>query len=252
VRKGLADQVALAYESLLQTNKLKGLVLDLRFAGGQEYEAAAKVADRFLTKEVALLDWQEGSAHSAAKSEAIKLPVVVLVNRQTTAAAEALAAVMRETDVAVLIGAPTAGAAHLFKEFALSDGRKLRIASGSVQLGDGKKLSSEGVTPDIQVTVAGDDEALVFADPYSQIARSQSASAAPTQTSSSARQPRRRINEAELVRLQREGLDAGEPATPVTRPPADDNAEPVVRDPALARALDLLKGISVLGQARPR
>lgn len=254
VRKGLADQVALAYESLLRTNKLKGLVLDLRFAGGQDYEAAAKTADRFLTKEAALLDWQEGSARSTAKAEAIKLPVVVLVNRQTTTAAEALAAVLRETDVALLIGAPTAGAAHLFKEFPLSDGRKLRIASGSVQMGDGKKLPSEGVAPDIAVFVAGDDEALVFADPYAQIASSTSRSTTAAQTPSSpgAKQPRRRINEAELVRLQREGQDTDETPAIVTRPPVDENAEPVVRDPALARALDLLKGISVLGQARPR
>ena len=61
--------------------------------------------------------------------------------------------------------------------------------------------------------------------------------------------PRRRINEAELVRMQREGesfdfslnsgrRDAG------TSPPS-------MQDPALSRALDLLKGLAVVQQFRP-
>src|SRR5262249_22597872 len=123
-----------------------------------------------------------------------------------------------------------------------------------VRTGEGKKLTSDGVVPDIIVAVAGADEALVFADPFAQLpgATLRVSSSGQTQASAAGRQARRRLNEAELVRLQREGLDADEQAPAVPRPSADDSAGPVVRDPALARALDLLKGISVLGQTRPR
>src|SRR5262245_897370 len=68
---GLAREVTEAYAKLSATNQLKGLVLDLRFAIGQDYEAAAGVADRFLTKERPLLNWESGSAKSNAKEDAI-------------------------------------------------------------------------------------------------------------------------------------------------------------------------------------
>src|SRR5437773_1404839 len=45
VGSGLANQLASAYQQMTATNRLKGLVLDLRFAGGQDYAAAAAVAD---------------------------------------------------------------------------------------------------------------------------------------------------------------------------------------------------------------
>lgn len=269
VGKGLADQIASAYAGLVQTNRLKGLVLDLRFATGVDYDAAAKAADRFLAKEQLLLDWQDGSARSAAKPDPIRLPVAVLVNHQTAAAAEALAAVLRETDVALLIGASTAGGAHVFKEFTLSDGQKLRIAAGSVQTGGGKKLTSAGVVPDIAVAVLGEDEMVFFSDPFSQMpgSSSRARSPGPAAASAATRSARRRINEAELVRLQREGQDDGSSPpdgragrllregqeaneSAASARSGEENAVPVIRDPALARALDLLKGIAILGQTR--
>lgn len=256
VGKGLSDQIASAYAALAQTNKLKGLVLDLRFAGGADYEAAAKAADRFLTGDQLLLDWHDGSARSTAKPDSIKLPVAVLVNRQTAAAAEALAAVLRETDAALLIGATTAGGASVFKEFSLTDGQKLRIASGSVQTGSGRKLTREGLTPDIEVVIAGEDEALFFGDPFAQIPDSASTLRNAGATTNSTARPRRRINEAELVRLQREGQELRDPAqtreelaAPAARS-VEAGAEPAMRDLALARALDLLKGIAIMGQVR--
>jgi hypothetical protein len=56
------------------------------------------------------------------------------------------------------------------------------------------------------------------------------------------------LNEAELVREHREGADLdAEPAA--GREPEPE--KPVVRDPVLARALDLLKGLAVVRHSRP-
>jgi C-terminal processing protease CtpA/Prc len=132
VASGLDEQLKSAYERLDATNKLKGLVIDLRFADGHDFAAAASAADRFLSKEQPLLSWEQDSAHSTAKSDAIDLPVSVLINRQTIGAAEALAAVLRELDASVLIGARTAGQAHVFKEFNLPNGQRLRMPPACV------------------------------------------------------------------------------------------------------------------------
>jgi len=252
VGKGLADEIAAAHEKLSGTNKLKGLILDLRFAGGQDYEAAAGAADRFLTKERPLLNWEEGSAKSKAKEDAITIPLAALVNRQTRGAAEALAAVLRDTASALLIGASTAGEAHVFREFTLSTGQQLRIATGSVVVGDGQELSTNGVAPDIEVSVGGDDEKSYFVDASKTLASTSAASRGTkllAQAGSTNGPPRRRINEAELVRRQREGQDFNDLAGPTNRVD-EERAGPLVLDPALARALDLLKGIVIVEQSR--
>jgi hypothetical protein len=69
--------------------------------------------------------------------------------------------------------------------------------------------------------------------------------------SSTNRAPRRRLNEAELVRLSREG-QLPDRENPFTNSPTRA-AEPqpaVIQDPVLARAVDLLKGLAVVQQFR--
>ena len=255
VAPGLAEQLKSDYEKLNATNKLKGLVLDLRFADGHDFTAAANAADRFLSKEQPLLSWEEDSAHSTAKPDAIDVPVSVLINRQTVGAAEALAAVLREMDGSVLIGARTAGQAHVFKEFNLANGQRLRIATGQVQLGTGKSLSAGGVAPDIEVTLKSEDEKAYFTDAFKLLSKPTAqlkATNTPVQIGSTNRD-RRRVNEAELVRIQREGRTSNEEdLTAAEPPPPEDGSEPLVRDPALARALDLLKGIAIVKRALQR
>ena len=230
-------------------------MLDLRFADGHDFTAAANAADRFLSKEQPLLSWEEDSAHSTAKPDAIDVPVSVLINRQTVGAAEALAAVLREMDGSVLIGARTAGQAHVFKEFNLANGQRLRIATGQVQVGTGKSLSAGGVAPDIEVTVKSDDEMAYFADAFKLLSKPTAqlkATNNPVQIGSTNRD-RRRVNEAELVRIQRDGRTSNEDdLTAAEPPPPEEGSEPLVRDPALARALDLLKGIAIVKRTLQR
>src|SRR5437879_6247885 len=78
VDEGLAKAVAEAYEKLGSTNKLKGVVLDLRYAGGDDYQAAANTADLFISKKRPLIKLDGGLLQSREKSDAIKLPVAVL------------------------------------------------------------------------------------------------------------------------------------------------------------------------------
>ena len=245
VAEGLPRAVHSAYDALAATNKLKGLVLDLRYTGGDDYAAAASVADMFVKKEQPLLNWGNGVVRSTEKTEALTLPVAVLVNRRTKAAAEALAAVMRQAGIGLILGSKTAGQAVVAREFPLKNGDKLKIATARIEVGETVLLSPEGVKPDIQVDVRPEDERAYYYDAFKMIERGdQTANAGnPTnQVATTNRIRRPRFNEAELVRERREGanldLDLAEEK--------EEPEKPTVRDPALARALDLLKGLAVV------
>lgn len=223
----LAKDLEAAVKGLIQTNKIKGLVIDLRYASGVDYGVAAMTADLFFSGEMPLIDYGDGVKKSTAKESALTLPLAVLVNGKTGAAAEALAAILRSGQAGLVIGVETAGHASIFKEFELKSGQKLRIATADVRVGEDVALGRAGVTPDIAVDVSEADERTYFDDPYADPEGRGSVS-------------RRRVNEAELVRRRRQG--DGESAAAGTKP----EDRPILRDPSLGRALDLLKGIAVV------
>ena len=243
----LPEQFAAALEKLLATNKIKGLVIDLRYAGGNDYETAAKVADRFLGSEQPLLDWGQGAAKSTDKTNAFRQPVAILVNRYTTGAAEALAAVLREKDIGLLIGTNTPGQASITKDFPLQNGSLLRIAVAAVKTGDGKIV--EQLKPDIQVDVNPEEERAYFMDAYKVLPRATGSGGMTNLASVTiTNKPRKRMNEAELVRMLRDGENLDDETARLARPA--EAPKPLITDPALARAVDLLKALAVVRPAR--
>ena len=251
---GVGAEVQSSYDRLRSTNSLKGLVIDLRYAGGQDYAAAVSLADRFFAAETALVDWGEGWKRSSAKTNAISLPMAVLVNRKTSGAAEALAGILRLRDVGLLIGTNTAGQASMAKIFPLKTGQRLRVAVAPLKVADGVELPLSGMKADIEVEVSPEDERAYYNDAFKVIAKPAKLLNLATNESIAAgtnRTPRRRLNEAELVRMNRDGQPfEREPVSANPTPPVPELSLPMVNDPTLARALDLLKGLAVVRQFR--
>jgi hypothetical protein len=244
----LANELKAVMDAMSSSNKIKGWVLDLRYADGADYQAAAAVADRFVSKAQPLLDCGSGMIRSSAKEAPIQVPVMVLINRQTAKAAEALAAVLHQTESAMLLGTNTAGQAFVTRDFPLKTGQILRLAAGLVRIGGGEPMPRQGVRPDILVAVSPTEERAYFDDPYRTASGrllAGSASETDTNLASTAtnRSLRHRINEAELVRILREGGDVDGEFLPGR---SLEPQRPVLRDPALARAVDLLKGLAVV------
>ncbi len=247
VSRGLASSVSAGIIAISATNKLTGLILDLRFTTGDEYAAAAATADLFLSDERPLLDSGNGVVKSTAKTNAIALPVTLLVNAETVGAAEALAEIMRDTGTGLILGNVTRGAAMTSREFTLKNSRKLRIADAPVRLGNGSLIGEKGVTPDILVVLPEEDERAYMHDPFTTPSRS--VITTNLTSTSTNRMPRRaRLTEADLVRARREGVRLDEESIPQRE---TESNKPFLRDPALSRAVDLLKGLAVVRRTRP-
>ena len=116
------------------------------------------------------------------------------------------------------------------------------MAKGEIQFDDGSVMPFNGVVPDIKVNASLLDEQLYLADAYKQLGGDGSTNKAQAPV------PTRLINEAELVRRHKEGLNPDVDVVPAK--PDAANAKTLVRDPALARALDLLKGLAMVREYR--
>jgi C-terminal processing protease CtpA/Prc len=245
VDKGLGGALGEALGRLRATNRLEGLVLDLRYAAGDNFASASEAAQLFVRKAQPLLDWGEGVVHSKTNEQAFGEPVAVLVNAETAGAAEALAAVLRDAGVALIFGNRTAGRAMVTRDFPLSNGDLLRISVAPLKLGSGAELGAAGLEPDITVAVRAADEQLYYQDAYRLILRTNQQAAGGTLAATSTNRPSRKVRfgEAELVRERQEGIAPESEAAAGGEP-----AEPTVNDPVLARAIDVIKGLAVVRQ----
>src|SRR5690606_8889598 len=90
---------------------------------------------------------------SAVVAEPVKLdaPVVVIVDRQTSSAAEVAAAVLQASGRASVVGSATAGNVEVVQGFELADGSGVLIAVASLEMPDGAALDS-GIAPDARAT----------------------------------------------------------------------------------------------------
>ncbi|HEV2436563.1 MAG TPA: S41 family peptidase [Verrucomicrobiae bacterium] len=242
VGDGLANQLNTAYHALTATNKVVGMALDLRFADGSDYAAAVATADLFVTKKMPLLKWSDGVESSQPVREPIPGPLMVLVNGETTGAAEALAAALREADAGLIIGNPTAGLAMTTMDFPLDNGESLRIVTDPVKLGNGAAIAH--VLPDIAVPVSPDDERAYLKNPYGALAQND---ISPAVTTNDFLPFVDHTSEADLVR---EKLKDGDDTGAVVPAHRKSPPKPVIQDPVLARAVDLIKGLAIVHESR--
>src|SRR5206468_2770314 len=101
---------------------------------------AAEVVNLFIDAAEPILKWGDESAAIKANPAANKLPLAVLINRQTAGAPEALAGALSNAERALLVGNRSAGQAISFADFPLSNGQHLRIAKSRVELANGKAI----------------------------------------------------------------------------------------------------------------
>lgn len=238
ISKGLENILREKIESFRIENGAEGIVLDLRYANGSDYDEVLRLAGLFLNDAVALLDWGSGSQKAVVASPSIQLPLVVLINESTKGAAEALAGALKLIEKAAIIGRPTSGLAMLKKRIPLESGHVLSIATGKVQLADGTPITGKGVAPDIEVDISPTEQAAYFDDPYGELISKEKESNTE------------RLNEAALMRRQNDSNGTVE--IEINVPPEgeqESNSQPnAIVDPILARGVDLLKGWTIFNR----
>lgn len=245
---GLEESVKAAWEQFSVSNKVTGVVLDLRYANGDDYPSTVAVAKLFLQAKQPILDWGEGMAESKEAGSIGTYPVVALINRETRGSPEALAAVLRTAGRGLILGSRTAGQAGVSKEFPLANGDRLRIVTRAIRLGDGSQLKATGLVPDINVEVSPSDEKAYYDNPFA-ATRSGAPASVGGLAGGRTNQPsyRPRYGEAELVRDRRHDLQID---TPVVARQRTEPEAPQLQDAALLRALDLLKGLAIVHPTR--
>ncbi len=133
-----------------------GVVIDLRGANGTDLESVADIAGVFAESGAMLfavrdMDNQDIGVYKAKTQTILGMPAMVLVDRDTTGAAEILAAVLSgSVRGAMLLGNTTGGDPVVRDWIALSSGESLYTVARRIVLADGHIYDGrEGVKPDV-------------------------------------------------------------------------------------------------------
>ncbi len=136
----------------LQKQGAKKLILDLRYCATGDPENGAELANLFLGK--GLITYAQGQKfprkdyNADAKNVISTLPLVVVTNRGTAAAAEVAAAGLQSAKRAAIVGERTYGDASVLRPITMDDGGAVILSVAKYYSPEGKSIQDNGVTPE--------------------------------------------------------------------------------------------------------
>ena len=154
---GRVKEVSAAINDL-QKQGAKKLILDLRYSATGSPEDGVELANLFLDK--GLITYSVGQKSprknfdADPKKDITALPLVVLTNRGTAAAAEVAAAALQGDKRASVVGEHTYGDASILNAIKMDDGSAIILSVAKYYSPDGKSIQDNGVTPETMVADA--------------------------------------------------------------------------------------------------
>lgn len=157
----LEDDVLQAMEKLTTNQELDGLVLDLRIASSNRGWPLEALYTMFYNGAMGEFynrsDKQLVQVQGQDVFNSQKIPLVVLVGRNTSGTPEILAGSLQMHKRATVIGEKTPGSIEAASSFYLPDGSEVFIQTTSFVLPNGDDIGTTGVTPDLPVAASWDE-----------------------------------------------------------------------------------------------
>ncbi|MDY6992016.1 MAG: S41 family peptidase [Pseudomonadota bacterium] len=218
-----------------QENGIKGLVLDLRNNPGGVLNAAVAVSDAFLAE--GLIVYTEGRVEDAslkfnARPEDVLngAPMVVLVNNGSASASEIVAGALQDHKRAVIMGTKTFGKGSVQTILPMNNNSALKLTTARYYTPLGRSIQAQGIEPDIvlskvKITSIKEEAELGF------VSEKNIPGHLRNHDEQDLSQP---LKEQEIIE------------------PTEAQLEQHIEDFALYEALNLLKGLNIIGEASAR
>jgi carboxyl-terminal processing protease len=143
----------------LTSQRVKGIILDLRNDPGGLLSEAVNVASLFLP-EGKLVVYTRGRNGETQKYFARRkpvvpddLPVIVLINKGSASASEIVAGALQDYKRAIILGEKSFGKASVQNIIPLEDGSALKLTVAYYYTPLGRLIHNKGIVPDVQVAM---------------------------------------------------------------------------------------------------
>jgi carboxyl-terminal processing protease len=163
------DELASVLEDVASTGAA-GIILDLRSNPGGLLSSVTGIASRFLGEGVVVVSVRDNKGNietikSNKQDITTELPLVVLVDEYSASGSEVLAGALQDHGRATIAGTTTYGKGSVNYLIELADGSGIYITTARWLTPDGRLIEGEGITPDVELEVTG-EEAIQWAIDY--------------------------------------------------------------------------------------
>ena len=151
---GSSDSFKQEVDTLVEQGA-QALIVDVRSDPGGYVAELEKILDYLLPEGPVFTQKARWWFQSVYRSdtECIDLPIAVLVNKDSYSAAELLAAQLRESVGAPIVGELTSGKGYSQVTFPLFNGGGVGLSTATYCTGSGHSLIGEGITPDVELSL---------------------------------------------------------------------------------------------------
>jgi carboxyl-terminal processing protease len=221
-------------------DKLRGVVVDLRNNPGGLLNQAVEVADAFLDKgEIVSTRGREARVSSRFNAKpgdlAQGVPIVVLVNGGSASASEIVAGALQDHRRAIILGTKSFGKGSVQTIIPLGNHGAMRLTTARYYTPSGRSIQAKGIVPDILVEQATLTKTETPQRPHE----------ADLPGALDTKKPDAKKADPKQADPKKADPDKKSEAKPGDKKPAKAADKPDPKDYQLARALDLLRGISL-------
>lgn len=167
VSSGEVTETATAIAEL-QKQGAKKLILDLRYSASGDPTDGIDLANLFLDK--GLITYTQGQKSprkdydAEAQKDITSLPLIVMTNHGTAAAAEVAAGALQADKRATIVGERTYGDASVLRPISMDDGSAIILSVAKYYTPDGKSIQDNGITPAPEDVVVEPDNSITDDD----------------------------------------------------------------------------------------
>ena len=139
----------------LEDNGAKSLIIDLRNNPGGTLESVVEVADSLMDEGniITIKDKKGNEKKYNSDSHHNKLPLCVIINKNSASASEALAGAIMDSGRGTLVGEKSFGKGIVQSIFELGDGSAFKVTTARYFTPGGTSIDKVGITPHIEVSL---------------------------------------------------------------------------------------------------
>lgn len=138
----------------LESQEIKGLILDLRNNHGGNLDTVVEIARRILPKGIVVYTEDKKGRRENFECDGrheLNLPLVVLTNEYTASAAEILAGSIQDYGKGTLVGTTTFGKGIVQRIMSLNDESAVKLTISAYFTPSGRNIQGTGIEPDVEI-----------------------------------------------------------------------------------------------------
>lgn len=138
----------------MEKSGARKMIIDLRDNPGGSFTTVCRMLDGFL-KEGIIVYTKDKSGHKeyvyADSAVSYKLPMAVLINKNSASASEIFASTVKDLQLGILVGENSFGKGIVQNTIPFSDGTAIKLTISRYYTASGAEIHEKGIAPDVKV-----------------------------------------------------------------------------------------------------